>query len=398
MVLRTALFAILSALCGLSWALPWHWVGPTLSLFLIPLVLSQSRQAGGSWRSRYGIALAYYLAGSHGIPLASAVFFGPGAGNTIEGIVLWLASSALLAAGWAFADRPWKVALVILLDALVPPLLLFDWMSPLTGAGVLFPGWGLAGLALFLLAIIALRFRSVLVAIVALSLMANLTHAPHPVPAGWVGQDLDLGPSQPDIFAAASRLQQWMKVADQRRAKLLLLPETLLTWWAGSAWTIQRHVPRGATWLVGATVPLSGGYFADGIEAVTDHGAHLLFASALPVPVSMWMPWRTPSPLQATGPKYFLLRVPEGFIAQQYRAFWWTKVQSIEGVRAWANICYDQLLPFVWLEGVLQHPQVILLTNNEWWAKDTGIPQIQAASSWAWARLIDASTIEAENA
>ncbi len=397
MVLRTALFAILSALCGLSWALPWPWAGPALSLFLIPLVLSQSRQAGGSWRSRYGITFAYYLAGSHGIPLASAVFFGPGTGNTIEGIVLWLASSVLLAVGWAFADQPWKMALVLLFDALVPPLSLFDWMSPLTGAGVLFPGWGLTGLALFLLAIIALRFRSVLVAIVALSLMANLTHAPHPVPAGWVGQDLDLGPSQPDIFAAASRLQQWMKVADQRRAKVLLLPETLLTWWAGSAWTIQRHVPRGATWLVGATVPLSGGYFADGIEAVTDHGAHLLFASALPVPVSMWMPWRTPSPLQVTDPKYSLLRVPKGFVAQQYQAFWWTKVQSIEGVRAWANICYDQLLPFVWLEGVLQHPQVILLTNNEWWAKDTGIPQIQAASSWAWARLIGAPAIEAEN-
>jgi len=81
-----------------------------------------------------------------------------------------------------------------------------------------------------------------------------------------------------------------------------------------------------------------------------------------------------------------------------YRAYWWEPVRRIEGVRAWASICYDQLLPFVWLEAVIQHPDVILLTNNEWWAKGTGIPTIQRNTAWAWGRLIGVPEIEGENA
>ena len=111
--------AVLAAVCGLSWRVGF-W-GPILSLALIPLVLIQRNRG-----SRFAVALAYYLAGSSGIPLASAVFFGPGhaggGGHWLEGLVLWFASSALLAFGWAFTDRPWKAAGVLLFDALVPPL------------------------------------------------------------------------------------------------------------------------------------------------------------------------------------------------------------------------------------------------------------------------------------
>ncbi|EGQ63331.1 hypothetical protein GGI1_18681, partial [Acidithiobacillus sp. GGI-221] len=130
--------AILAALPGLSWQVG-HW-GPVLSLVLIPLVVM-----GETRRERYGIALAYYLAGSHGLIEGSASFFGPG--HVPMGIALWLTSSALLAAGWAFADRPWRVLAVLVVDAL-PPLGFFDWLSPLAGAGVLFPGASWVGLLL----------------------------------------------------------------------------------------------------------------------------------------------------------------------------------------------------------------------------------------------------------
>lgn len=122
--------AILASLLGLSWQYG-HW-GPVLSLLLIPMVVM-----GPSRPDRYGIALAYYLAGSHGLIEGSASFFGPG--HLSMGVALWVASSALLAAGWAFADRPWRVLAVLVVDAL-PPLGLFDWLSPLACAGVLFPG------------------------------------------------------------------------------------------------------------------------------------------------------------------------------------------------------------------------------------------------------------------
>ena len=380
-----------AALCGLAWSAPWQWLGPGLSLLLIPLVLAQRTRL-----RRYGVALAYYLAGSHGIPLASAVFFGYG--STGKGIVLWLASSALLAAGWAFADRPWKAVTVLAFDALVPPLSFFDWMSPLTAAGVFFPGWSWAGLALLLAVVLAtpflLRHKGILGILAALSLVLNALYVPASLPQGWGGIDLHVGPSHKSILANFERMQSWVATAGRQKAKILLLPETLLTWWSGSADFVQRHVPKGAIWLVGATVPLPGGYYADGIEEVTPYGYRRLFASALPVPVSMWMPWRTP---EEGRNNLHLLHVPSWMIPDQYRAFWWSPVQTIDGQSVWANICYDQLLPLIWLEGVIQGPHVVLLTNNEWWAHGTGIPKIQAASSWAWTSLIGAQTLEAEN-
>ncbi|MCR2829070.1 hypothetical protein NR402_02035 [Acidithiobacillus ferrooxidans] len=102
------------------------------------------------------------------------------------------------------------------------------------------------------------------------------------------------------------------------------------------------------------------------------------------MPVSMWHPW-----LRGTG------YVRANHVG--YPATWWTPVYRIEGIHTWASICYDQLLPFVWIEALLQHPQVILLTNNEWWARGTGIPTVQRNTAWVWGRLLGVPEIEAEN-
>lgn len=398
----------LSATAGLSWMFG-LW-GPVLSLLLIPLVLAQRTRL-----ARFSVAFAYYLAGSHGIPLASAVFFGPGRGHWIEGVALWLVSSVLLASGWTFANTGGKAVVVLLLDALTPPLAFFDWMSPLAAAGVLFPGTAAAGI-LFLLSAVyiggnwltnrwpapckgpadapwRLLHGVAVIALVMTAAIANLVTVaiPPSPPKGWLGLDLHIGPSSKSVATNFQHMDRWMAAACTRhgadrhpRAKVILLPETLLTWWAGNAADVQAHVPPGQTWLVGASIPLKRGYFADGIEAVTRHHSEMVFASALPVPVSMWRPWHKPS--------------GDSFGLNNYRAFWLSPTKTIDGKRVWASICYDQLLPFSWMEASLYQPQVILLTNNEWWARGTGIPQIQKASGWAWARLTGAVTIEAENA
>ena len=393
-----AVAAVLAALCGFAWQ--WDYAGPILSLALIPLVLVQRYRL-----SRFAVALAYYLAGSSGIPLASAVFFGPGhaggSGHWLEGVALWVSSSVLLAFGWAFVDRPWKAAGVLLFDALVPPLAVFDWLSPLSAAGVLFPDCGLIGVVLMLglLSLLPVllsaasmaRNRAYPFLLLLIPLLANGLYLSFPGhhDKGIQGINLHLGPSTHSILANFQRLQAWVSVADQHgQAKVLLLPETLLTWWPGNAHYIEQHVPDGQTWLVGASVPLKKGLFADGIEAVTGRGSKMIFASVLPVPVSMWRPWHTP-----TG---------DSFGLNNYKAFWWQKPvtlpgATLDGKTVWAEICYDQLLPFSWMEAALYRPNIILLTNNVWWAKGTGIPRIQKASAWAWARLAGSREIEAEN-
>ncbi len=408
-VFTTGQIAI-AALLGLSWQFG-HW-GPILSLILIPLVVM-----GNTRRERYGIALAYYLAGSHGLILGSASFFGPG--HVPMGMALWLVSSALLAAGWAFADRPWKVIAVLVVDAM-PPLGLFDWLSPLASAGVLFPGASWVGLLMLLAGVyllvwwmtrglpVDLKWRHLctdtLGFLAGMALMLNIFTAVHPpvVPKGWLGMNLHLGPITGNVMADMNRNQEWIS---QTRAKtghhtVVLLPETLTTWWAGNAAEVQEAIPKGRTWLVGASVPVGKALLADGIEAVRGGGgvwvagkgkgakesaSRLLFISPFPVPVSMWHPWyRGHGYVRADG--------------VGYKAGWWEPVRKVDGVRAWASICYDQLLPWVWMEGVVQQPQVVLLTNNEWWARGTGIPQIQRATAWAWTRLIGAPVVEAENA
>ncbi|MBU2833019.1 conjugal transfer protein TraB [Acidithiobacillus ferriphilus] len=371
--------------CGTAWQ--YGNAGPIVSVLLIPLVLIQNTRG-----SRFAVALAYYLAGSHGIPLASAVFFGPG-GHWLEGVALWLVSSALLASGWAFADKAWKAAGVLVFDALIPPLAFFDWMSPLAAAGVLFPGWGIFGVVALLMgiALIPLLARKrAMVFLPVLPIIANLVFLTVPnssvlLTSSIRGINLHLGPSTHSVLTNFSRIQAWAATANQhKKAKVLLLPETLLTWWPGNAHYVEQYVPKGQTWLVGASIPLKQpGMFADGIEAVTRHRSKMIFASVLPVPVSMWRPWHTP-----TG---------DSFGRMDYKAFWWQRPVMLDGKTMWAEICYDQLLPFSWMEAALYQPQVILLTNNVWWAKGTGIPRIQRASAWAWSRLSGSSTIEAEN-
>lgn len=387
-------FAIpLSALWGASWMLPISWVGPLLSLAFVSLVLAQKKAL-----RRYLVALAYYGAGSVGLLRGVAVFFGPHA-PFWEGAFLWLGSSALLASGWSLADRPWRAIAVLLFDALVPPLSFFDWLSPLASAGVLFPGFGGVGLILTLVWAIgvwylwwpledrnqawtaALLFGAVMI--------ANAWPMLYPAqpPAGWRGVDLHVGPATTNILANQERHAAILRetMARSRNAKVLLLPETLETDWAGNAWTIQQVVPRGQTWLVGMSVPSQPGLLTDSIVALQHNKPQkILFNSAFPVPVSMWHPWSRGT----------------GYVDSQnvdYEASWWEPARKIGGIRAWASICYDQLLPWVWMEALIQHPQVILLTNNEWWAQGTGIPTVQRNTAWAWGRLLGVTGIEAEN-
>ncbi|MBN6739841.1 conjugal transfer protein TraB [Acidithiobacillus sp. MC6.1] len=408
---------VLASALGWLWEYG-HW-GVILSILLIPLVVM-----GRSKLDRYGVALAYYLAGSHGIPGGAVVFFGHG--HLVDGIFLWLTSSALLAAGWAFADRPWRVVAVLVVDAL-PPMGFFDWLSPLAGAGVLFPGLGWFGLLLFLAVVCVIAWLTkqiafcqndawnmnlygmVLTSIGLFGAVIGFVYHPSPVPAGWIGVDQNVGPVTPDMMADMKRNQRWIAhaetVAAHGSTKIALLPEGMMTWWAGNADEVANAVPKGQIWLVGASAPVGPALMADGIEAVRgggwekrgagtsrgitsrfihNHGARLLFISPFPVPVSMWHPWH-----QGHG---YVRADGVGF-----EAGWWEPARKVDGVRTWASICYDQLLPWVWMEGVLQSPQVVLVTQNEWWAKWSGIPRIQKATAWAWARLMGVPVVLAEN-
>lgn len=361
--------AVLGAWLGATWFLPGLW-GPGMSALLLP-VLATAKGRG----ARYLTALAYYLIGSAGISAGAANFFGPG--HLALGIALWLSSAVLLALPWMLA-RGGLGALLALLFTALPPLGLIGWLSPLNAAGVAFPGLSLAGLGLFLgfAAMAGARRWGWMAVFAVLACLANLFYLPPRLPKGWRSLATQVHPT-PSFLSEASQIAGWATKARSTGADYLLLPEDAAgEWLAGTRGQLEAAVPSGRTWLVGASYPLGHDHWSDAVIAVDRSGSRLLFQAPFTVPVSMWHPWKQ---------------------AGHYPALWWEPVKVIAGKRVWASICYSQLLPWVWLEGLLQHPDLVLAPRNDWWAKGTGIAHVQRSDTLSWTRLMGVPVVEAVN-
>lgn len=368
---------VLSLAGGLAWNLPGLW-GPALSILLVIGV-----SYGSCRSSRFLSAVLYFLAGSWGIVPGAGTFFGAGPETWLLGLALWLGSSIFLALPWIWAGTARGIILALALDAF-PPLGLFGWLSPLSAAGVFFPGWGIAGILLLLYWMAshawADRFAVLWLALL-LSVATNLFYVQPNLPDGWVGLDTQAGLVPVNPLAAVERNQSLISEVLQktRDARVVVLPETVAGyWWPGTAAQFRNSVPKGQIWLVGASVWEKDGQRWDALVSVTgrDFSSHLpLLRGAFPVPVSMWHPWKK----------------------RGYAAGWWEKEQNIAGKTVFANICYDQLLPWVWMEALGQRPDLILAVSNVWWAKGTGIPGIEQATTAAWSRLLAIPALYAIN-
>ncbi len=372
---RNALSALSLALAGgLAWMLPGP-IGPACSLLLI-----LATRMAGTRSCRYVAAMLYFLAGSWGIVPGAGVF---GLGTGL-GADLWVASAMLLALPWIWADRWWRVILAVLLDA-IPPLGLFGWLSPLTASGILYPGFGMIGLSATL-AVIGLveakqdkMLGAFMVAAISANLLALFSHQPT-IPPGWIGVETRAGLVPEDPLAQIQRNAQVIASAAQQSQGYdhVILPETVAgDWMPGTAMQYRDAVPGGQRWLVGAVLWADNAKW-DALTPVDGQGGAgkgMAIKAAFPVPVSMWHPWR----------------------AGGYAAAWWEPVREIWDQRVFAGICYDQLLPWVWMEALIQRPSMILAVSNVWWARRTNIPHIERVTSEAWARLAGAPVVFAIN-
>lgn len=353
---------------GAAWFLPGLW-GPGLSVLLLVLLTTTT-----SRRTRFAVALAYYLVGSAGISAGAANFFGPG--HLGLGIALWLSSATLLALPWIAARGAVGVLFAILATAL-PPLGMIGWLSPMTAAGVVLPGFGIIGLVVFLAIAAAIggRHWRILVGLSIIALAANVVYSPPAPPSQWEGYTTHVHPTG-SFLTEVDQVASWANEARVLRAAVTLFPEDAAgDWLTGTKAQLEAAVPAGKTWLVGASQPLGKGQWGDAIISVTPAGSHLLFMAPFTVPVSMWHPWK----------------------AGSYPILWWESARQVDGKRTWASICYSQLLPWVWVEGLLQRPELILAPRNDWWARGTGIPGIQTSSTAAWSRLVGVPFLQATN-
>lgn len=365
------------------------WSGNVLALplaFAFPALWAFSR----SRLIAAAVSAAYFLAASRGLPQGVANFY---ASDIWPGLLLWVAASfsfvvvhATLWTRRSVKGRAVRCLAAALLMGL-PPLGIVGWAHPITAAGAVFAGWGWWGLLAAAAGLLAMTTRWWPAAAVTLTgfwLWSAATWTPPSLPEGWKGVDLELGQSlgRDTSLNRHRDLIATVRGAVGEGAQVVVLPESTLGFWTPTVERFWRDQLRGnaVTVIAGAAVVEPGGY--DNVMiAVSADGGSVLYRERMPVPVSMWQPWRS------------WLRESGGARAH----FFANPVVDFEGKMIAPLICYEQLIVWPIAQSMLDAPDVIVAAGNGWWTAGTSIVAIQKASTEAWARLFDVPLVFAFN-
>lgn len=363
------------------------------AVLLLPVVMGFARSRGEA----LALMLGYFAAGARGLPGGAVVFFGDTAPGW-WGVAMWAAASALLGAPYALlwhADLPRRALgfVIATLVCVVPPLGIVGWLNPISVAGLLFPSWGWAGLAVTLLAFAALASRRIFgIAVCGVAMvLANFGEKPAVAPVGWLGFDTSFarlssaGTDQASQWLASMRRIEWVRraAAAMPPGATLVLPETLLGRYDGVAQTLlagpdAELKSKRARVLVGAELPLPGGQYQNALIVLgAQEGDGRAAIQGVPVPISMWKPWAD------DGARADLLARDSVIVVGQLRTA--------------VAVCYEQLLTYSMLMLMARTPDVIVASSNVWWANATSIPDIQRQSVRAFARLFHVPAVFARN-
>jgi hypothetical protein len=388
-------FLIGAAIGWLAWP---HaiWLAPA-ALVTIPAVASRG------WAGPFLLMLGYHLATTWGLIHGTAVFF-PSAGLYL-GVAFWAGSSLIFALPYCFYSAIFRKARSVIgapyagvlttvflstISTVLPPLGIIGWTSPWLGA--MPAGW--TGLMLVMLGIAYAtlgREKAAAGLAIGLSTSATLWAASFALgpgahaPAEWVGVNTDLGhlDSPLSYIKASIKLERRTMALLHRGVHVVLLPETVAGPWRTGTEAIWKPVVRwtashrGQTVFVGASVPYGRGY----IDALVQihAGQTQVLPDHIPVPFSMWHPWRPEGSFRMVP----FSRKPE--------------MTQVGTLRAGYLICYEQLLMWPALNLAFHRPQVLLAPANDWWARGTDIPAIQRASAKAWGAFLGVPVLFAVN-
>lgn len=336
------------------------------------------------------VSAGYFLAASRGLPQGVAAFY---AADLWPGLLLWVIASACFvtvhAALWT--RHPGKGMPVRYLAAAVlmglPPFGITGWAHPLTASGVLFPGWRWWGLAATAASIAMMTSRYWPAAVIALGgfwLWSAATWTEPSLPDGWKGVDLELGQrlGRDGSLEHHRGLIATVRAQAAERSRFIVLPESALGFWTPTVVNLWQEGLRGSdiTVLAGAAVIDAAGY-DNVMVAISADEAHILYRERVPVPVSMWQPWRAWTG-QGGGARAYLFANP---------------AVELAGMRIAPLVCYEQLILWPALQSMLHAPDIIVATGNGWWTAGTSIVAIQRGSAVAWAKLFNCPLVQAFN-
>ena len=346
------------------------------------------------------VSAGYFLAASRGLPQGVANFY---AADLWPGLLLWAAASLSFAGvhavlwkgrpegkspgegltGMAIAAR--YLAAVVLIG--LPPFGITGWAHPLTATGVLFPGWGWWGLVAMTAGLAMMTSRywpAVAIVLGGFWLWSAATWTSPNLPEGWKGVDLEQGEKlgRDGSLDYHRDLIATVRAAASAKTRFIVFPESALGFWTPTLARLWQEGLRGSevTVIAGAVVIDPGGY--DNVMVGISAGeARILYRQRIPVPVSMWQPWRAWTG-QGGGARANLFGNP---------------VVQTDSQKVAALICYEQLLLWPVLQSVLHSPTAIVAPGNGWWTSGTSIVAIQNASVIAWAKLFGLPVVTAFN-
>ncbi|MBB3237069.1 putative amidohydrolase [Phyllobacterium endophyticum] len=173
-----------------------------------------------------------------------------------------------------------------------------------------------------------------------------------------------------------------MKRAAGEGARVVVLPESSLGFWTPTVAQLWQGGLLGSnvTVIAGAATVDPDGY-DNVLVSISAARARILYRERMPVPGSMWQPWRAWMG-QAGGARAHLFE---------------NSVVDLSETRVAPLICYEQLLIWPVLHSMLYSPNMIVATGNGWWTSGTSIVAIQKASAVAWARLFNLPLVTAFN-
>ena len=368
-----------------------------------------------SRRHAFIVAAVYFAGATWPVIPGARNFFGPRPG-AIDAVALWIAAVVLLAGPWLVVwtvrrnQLVWRVPLALAATA-VPPLGIIGVASPLSSAGILFPGTAWLGLIATAVLPLASLFKPkwAIPAMAGLAIISNAVWK-EPRPVHWDAVDTNLGGIAHDVQSPGTQFaaMQWLQErAVRSSSKVVIFPETAVPMWTAateSFWegTLARVRADGKTLVIGGGLagvdPVPFDFSAD-LAALGDvrpapggaqqrgaasfRNVALLrghetgtFVQRIPVPIGMWRPFRRGSiPLNVGG---------RGTIV-------------VSGERAAIWICYEQLLIWPVVESMLERPSVIIAMANDYWATATPIPRCQASLVSAWAQLFGLPYVSSVN-
>jgi predicted amidohydrolase len=155
-------------------------------------------------------------------------------------------------------------------------------------------------------------------------------------------------------------------------ARFVALPESALGFWTPTVERVWAGALRegDATVIAGAALLDAEGY-DNVLVAIDGKGGRILYRERMPVPGSMWQPWRS----------WF------GESGGAGANFFANPVVSIGAGRAAPLICYEQLIVWPIVQSMLHDPDFVVAVGNGWWTEGTSIVAIQRATTTAWAKL-----------